>query len=173
MYHLFNRNFQNCVQSRILLVICYIMIRGPLFVLFDLFVLFICLCFVSEAMILSVLLWFTFTCYSFGILKLFWCQNTHVIELDVNIYHKQLNQNFTIAIAMTYMYSGVATIRHFRHVPTHNFSPFFFNYVCFMFIVLMTSFHKLKDKHLQWVLWNWQYSLKLTVHFIFKGFVLT
>ena len=25
----------------------------------------------------------------------------------------------------------------------------YFNYVCFMFIVLMTSFHKLKDKHLQ------------------------
>ena len=60
---------------------------------------------------------------------------------------------------------GVATVRHFRHVPTHNFFPKFsllmkndkqrityFNYVCVMFIVLMTSFHKLKDKHLQWVL---------------------
>ena len=57
---------------------------------------------------------------------------------------------------------GVATVRHFRHVPTHNFFPKFvllmkndkqrityFNYVCFMFIVLMTSLHKLKDKHLQ------------------------
>ena len=26
------------------------------------------------------------------------------------------------------------------------------NYVCFMFIVLMTSFHKLKDKHLSTVI---------------------
>ena len=57
---------------------------------------------------------------------------------------------------------GVATVRYFRHVPTHNFFPQFFllmkndkqsityfnYYVCFMFIVLMTSFHKLKDKHL-------------------------
>jgi hypothetical protein len=55
---------------------------------------------------------------------------------------------------------GVATVRHFRHVPTHNFFTNFFlvmkndkqgityfNYVCFMFIVLMTSFHNLKDKH--------------------------
>ena len=61
---------------------------------------------------------------------------------------------------------GVATVRHFRQVPTHNFFPnilvlmkndkqriTYFNYVCFMFIVLMTSFYKLKDKHLQWVLW--------------------
>jgi hypothetical protein len=53
---------------------------------------------------------------------------------------------------------GVATIRHFRHMPTHNCFPnifllmkndkqhiTYFNYVCFMFIVLMTSFHKLKD----------------------------
>ena len=61
---------------------------------------------------------------------------------------------------------GVATVRHFRQVPTHNiFHNIFllmkndkqrityFNYVCFMFIVLMTSFHKLKDKHLQWALW--------------------
>ena len=67
---------------------------------------------------------------------------------------------------------GVATVRHFRHVPTHNFPPKFvywwkmtnnalhiFNYVCFMFIVLVTSFHKLKDKHLQWVLWPWQFIL--------------
>jgi hypothetical protein len=43
---------------------------------------------------------------------------------------------------------GVATVRHFRHVPTHNFFPkmfllmkndkqriTYFNYVCFMFIV--------------------------------------
>jgi hypothetical protein len=29
----------------------------------------------------------------------------------------------------------------------------YFNYVCFMFIVLMISFHKLKDKDLHWVLW--------------------
>ena len=60
------------------------------------------------------------------------------------------------------VHRGVATVRHFRHVPTHNFPPkivllmnndkqriTYFNYVCFMFIVLMTSFHKLKDKHLQ------------------------
>ena len=57
---------------------------------------------------------------------------------------------------------GVATVSHFRHVPTHKFVPklfllmkndkqriTYFNYVCFMFIVLMTGFHKLKDKHLQ------------------------
>ena len=57
---------------------------------------------------------------------------------------------------------SVATVRHFRHVPTHNFvlkivllmkndkqRITYFNYFCFMFIVLMTSFHKLKGKHLQ------------------------
>jgi GTP-binding protein EngB required for normal cell division len=53
----------------------------------------------------------------------------------------------------------VATVRHFRHIIV---SPIisllmkndkqritYFNYVCFMFIVLMTNFHKLKDKHLK------------------------
>jgi len=49
-----------------------------------------------------------------------------------------------------------------KHRITH------FNYVCFMFIVLMTSFHKLKMSTV--TLTN---SLKWTVHFIFKGFVLT
>ena len=57
---------------------------------------------------------------------------------------------------------GVATVRHFRHVSTHICFPkilllmkndkqriTYFNYVCFMFIVLMKSFHRLKDKHLQ------------------------
>jgi hypothetical protein len=57
---------------------------------------------------------------------------------------------------------GIATI---RRVPTHNLflkivllvkndkQPItYFNYVCFMFIVLMTSFHKLKDKHLSTVI---------------------
>ena len=62
---------------------------------------------------------------------------------------------------------GVATVRHFRHVPTHNFPPkklycwkmrnnalriLIMSILC-LIIVLMTSFHKLKDKHLQWVLW--------------------
>jgi hypothetical protein len=68
---------------------------------------------------------------------------------------------FKLLYAMC-MVRGVATVRHFRHVPTQNFFPqicllmkndkqriTYFNYVCFMFIVLMTSFHKLKDKHLQ------------------------
>ena len=72
---------------------------------------------------------------------------------------------------------GVATMRHFRHVSTHNFLPKFFYWwkktnstlhiliMSVLFIVLMTSFHKLKDKHLQWVLWpyltlrNWQFIL--------------
>ena len=57
---------------------------------------------------------------------------------------------------------GIVTVRHFRHLPTHTVFPKFvllmkndkqrityFNYVCFMFNVLMTNFHKLKDKHLQ------------------------
>ena len=57
------------------------------------------------------------------------------------------------------IHRGVANVRHFRHVSTHNVFPkmfllmkndkqriTYFNYVCFMFIVLMTSFHKLKDK---------------------------
>jgi hypothetical protein len=58
---------------------------------------------------------------------------------------------------------GVATVRHFRHNCSPNICLLmkndkqritYFDYVCFMFIVLMTSFHKLKDKHLQWVLWH-------------------
>ena len=57
---------------------------------------------------------------------------------------------------------SVATVSHVRHVPTHICFPknvllmknekqriTYFNYVCFMFTVLMTSFHKLKDKHFQ------------------------
>ena len=80
---------------------------------------------------------------------------------------------------------GVATVRHFRHMPTRNFFPkilllmkndkqriTYFNYVCLRFIVLMTSFHKLKDK-LAMSTVTLTNSLELTVHFIFKGFVLT
>jgi hypothetical protein len=54
------------------------------------------------------------------------------------------------------MSRGVATVRHFRHVPTHVFFPknvllmknekqriTYFNYVCFMFIVQASTSWKI------------------------------
>ena len=93
--------------------------------------------------------------------SLFW-KEQHIHLYTVLLKYMWLKQHINFISG----YTWVTTIRHFRHVPTHNFFPnifllmkndkqriTYFNYVCFMFIVLMTSFHKLKDKHLQWVLW--------------------
>jgi len=88
------------------------------------------------------------------------------------------------------LFRGVATVMHFRHVPTHNFFPknvllmkndkqriTYYNYVCFWNKVLLLCLLYWWQTSTSWkinicnvTLTN---SLKLTVNFIFKGFVLT